>query len=43
MEYFRSKRQLVLSRKLSELDKFVFDFVRVFEKYAEYVIISGYV
>lgn len=34
---------ILLDRELSELDLFVLDFVRVLEKHAQYVLISGYV
>lgn len=33
----------IKDKELSELDKFVFDFIKIFEKHAKYVIISGYV
>ncbi|MEX0920620.1 MAG: hypothetical protein WDZ69_03525 [Candidatus Pacearchaeota archaeon] len=40
MEYNIGKREIVLNRKLSNLDKFVLDFCKLLE---EYVIVSGYV
>lgn len=43
MEYQKEKNQIILERKLSNLDKLVVKFVRILEKYADYVIISGYV
>lgn len=43
MEYDKEKREIILHRELSELDKFVIDFIKVLEKYSDYVIISGYV
>lgn len=43
MEYNKNKREIKLDRRLSNLDKFVFDFVRILEKHVSYVIISGYV
>ena len=43
MEYNPDKREIKTERILSDLDKFVLDFIGVLEKYADYVIISGYV
>ncbi len=43
MEYNKDKREIRLNRELSNLDKFVLDFVRILEKYINYVIVSGYV
>ena len=43
MEYDAEKKTIILRRKLSNLDSFVLDFIRLLEKYADYVIISGYV
>jgi hypothetical protein len=43
MEYNANKKEIKTDRLLSELDNFVLDFVRVLEKYTNYVIISGYV
>ncbi len=43
MEYNKDKREIKSERKLSNLDKFVLDFVRILEKYVDYVIVSGYV
>ncbi|MEX0920624.1 MAG: hypothetical protein WDZ69_03545 [Candidatus Pacearchaeota archaeon] len=40
MEYNIGKREIVLNRKLSNLDKFVLDFCKLLD---EYVIVSGYV
>lgn len=37
------EKTIQLDRELSELDLFVLDFVGVLEKYAQYVLISGYV
>ncbi|NJE09638.1 hypothetical protein [Thermococcus sp. MAR1] len=34
---------IIINRQLSELDKFVLDVVELIEKYAPYVIVSGYV
>lgn len=35
--------RIKLDRELSELDKFALNFLRILEKYTEYVVISGYV
>jgi hypothetical protein len=43
MEYNVERKEIILNRELSELDKFVFDFIRILEKYVDYVIISGYI
>ena len=43
MQYNPGKKEIILGRKLSNLDKFVLDFIRVLEKHADYVVISGYV
>jgi len=43
MEYNKEKKEIILNRELSKLDKFVFDFIKVLEKYTDYVIISGYI
>ncbi len=43
MDYLKDKREIKLDRKLSELDKFVISFIRILEKHANYVIISGYI
>jgi len=43
MEYDAEKREIILKRELSNLDKFVLDFIGVLKKHADYVIISGYV
>ena len=43
MEYYPDKRELKLNRELSNLDRLVLKFIKILEKYAEYVIISGYV
>ncbi len=43
MEYFQKDRKIKTNRILSELDKFVLEFIQILEKYADYVIISGYV
>lgn len=43
MEYNKDKKEIVLNRELSELDKFVLDFLRILEKHFSYVIVSGYV
>ena len=43
MEYNKEKREILLKRKASILDKFALDFTKILEKYTDYVIISGYV
>lgn len=40
---FISECKIKLEKDLNELDKFVLKFVRILEKYTEYVVISGYV
>lgn len=40
MEYNPNKKEIILNRELSELDKFVIDFVSLLDSY---VIVSGYV
>jgi hypothetical protein len=40
---FIDKNTIKLDRTITELDKFVLEFVKILEKYADYVIISGYV
>ncbi len=42
MEFIDS-RTIELNSIVTELDKFVFDFIEVLEKHADYVIMSGYV
>ncbi|PIO07146.1 hypothetical protein COU59_03755 [Candidatus Pacearchaeota archaeon CG10_big_fil_rev_8_21_14_0_10_34_12] len=43
MDYDREKRTIRINKELNELDKFAFEFLKIVEKYTEYVIISGYV
>ena len=43
MEYNKVKREIILNRELSELDKFVLDFLKILEKHVDYVVISGYI
>ena len=43
MEYNPKKKEIILDKKLNDLDNFVIKFLRILEKYVEYVIISGYV
>ena len=43
MEYNPAKKEIKLDRVLSNLDKFVLDFVRILERHLDYVIVSGYV
>lgn len=43
MEYFPDKKEIILNRIPSNLDKFVIEFIKVLEKNLEYVLVSGYV
>ncbi|MFH1711218.1 MAG: hypothetical protein ABH840_02815 [Nanoarchaeota archaeon] len=43
MIYDETNREIKLDRELGKLDKLVIEFIGILEKYAEYVIISGYV
>ena len=43
MKYNKVKREIILNRKLSELDEFVLDFLKILEKHVDYVVISGYI
>lgn len=43
MKYDKEKREIILDKESNNLDKFTFDFIRIIEKYVDYVIISGYV
>lgn len=43
MKYNPKKREIILGRELSNLDKFVLKFIKVIEKYVDYVIISSYI
>jgi len=43
MEYFVDEKKIILNRNLSKLDEFVLDFIRILQKYHEYVVVSGYV
>ena len=40
---FIDKSTIVIDRELSKLDKFTLDFVKILEKYVNYVLVSGYV
>jgi len=40
---FLDSKTIRLDRELSELDKFVLNFIKILEKHVDYVIISGYV
>ena len=40
---FINKKTIQIDRELSELDKFTLDFVKILEKYVNYVLVSGYV
>lgn len=43
MKYAPEKKEIILKRKLSELDKMVLRFIKILEKHVDYVIISGYI
>ncbi len=43
MEYNKEKREILVEREKNKLDKFALDFIKIIEKYAKYVIISGYI
>jgi len=43
MIYAPDKKEIILNRELSNLDRFVLDFIGILEKNVDYVIISGYV
>ena len=43
MEYDADKKEIKLDRKLSSLDELVVRFTKIIQKYADYVIISGYI
>ncbi|MBW2989831.1 hypothetical protein KY358_05950 [Candidatus Woesearchaeota archaeon] len=40
---FTGKKEIVLDKELNDLDRFVFRFIKILEKHADYVIVSGYV
>ena len=43
MEYDSKKGVIYTGKVLNELDKFTIDFIKVMEKFTDYVIVSGYV
>ncbi|MBM3234105.1 hypothetical protein FJZ19_03350 [Candidatus Pacearchaeota archaeon] len=43
MIYNKDKREIILDRKLSNLDELVIEFIKILERYADYVVISGYI
>src|SRR3989338_423536 len=43
MEYCAEKKEIVSNKSLNDLDRFVLDFLRIMEKYTDYVLVSGYV
>lgn len=43
MIYNKEKREIISERELNDLDKFAIDFTNIIKKYADYVIVSGYV
>jgi len=40
---FIDKNTIKLDKEINELDKFVFHFIKILRKYADYVIVGGYV
>ena len=40
---FIDKSTIIINRELSELDYFTLDFIRILEKYTNYVLVSGYI
>lgn len=40
---FLNKKTIQLDKEINELDKFVFEFIKILQKHTDYVIISGYV
>ncbi len=43
MKYNYKAKEIVLNRELSNLDKLVLNFIKILEKYTDYVIVSDYV
>ena len=43
MEYNSEKKEIILNKELSDLDRFVLDFLRILEKHSDYIVISGYI
>jgi len=43
MEYNKTKKEIIVDKTLSNLDKFVLNFIKILKKHVDYVIISGYV
>lgn len=43
MKYNKQKKEIIINKELNNLDKFVLNFIKILEKYTDYVIISGYV
>ncbi len=43
MEYNVEEKEIIINRKINELDKFALGFTKVIIKYTDYVIISGYI
>lgn len=40
---FIDKKTIKLNKVMNELDDFIFEFIKILEKHADYVIVSGYV
>ena len=43
MIYNEEKKEIISKRELNDLDKFALEFTDIIKKYADYVIVSGYV
>ena len=43
MDILFKHNEIIFDKELNELDKFVFDFVKILEKHTDYIIVSGYV
>lgn len=43
MIYNKDKKEIISERELNDLDKFALEFTSIIKKYADYVIVSGYV
>lgn len=43
MDYDSTKKEIILKREISQLDRFVIDFCNLLEKHEQYVVVSGYV
>ncbi|MEK6875181.1 MAG: hypothetical protein AABX30_00695 [Nanoarchaeota archaeon] len=43
MRYNKDKKEIIIDKEPSNLDKFALDFLKILEKYVSYVIVAGYV